>query len=116
MTGGMSMVATNNRGVVYCTVVGETTGVQTFTTRNPDGLVLNDLRSLKAAADAVLRNPIAAAPPETAPEPAPTSPSAGTSSSGAEVVRQLQQLADLHLAGTLSREEFQSAKDRLLAD
>jgi hypothetical protein len=54
MTGGMSRLASNNRGVVYVTVTGEQTRVRTFTTRNPSGTTLTGIRRLKVAADTVL--------------------------------------------------------------
>lgn len=54
MTGGLSLLASNNRGVVYVIVTGERTKVRTFTTRNPSGTTLSSIGSLKAAADSVL--------------------------------------------------------------
>lgn len=98
MTGGASLLAANNRGVVYATVTGEITGIQTFTTRNPDGSLLTGLRRLKAATDMVL------AQRDAAPEP----------SSATGVAEQIEKLAALHAAGALSDEEFAAAKARLL--
>jgi hypothetical protein len=96
MTGGLSLLASNNRGVIYVTVTGEQTNVRTFTTRNPSGTALSSIRSLKAAADAVLAK-------------------AGASAAGgAGDVAQLVQLAELHAAGALSDAEFAAAKARLL--
>lgn len=97
MTGGASLLASNNRGVVYVTVTGEQTKVRTFTTRNPSGTTLTSIRSLEAAADTVLAQTSSA---QTAP---PT-----------DVAAQLKQLADLHGAGALSDSEFTAAKARLL--
>jgi hypothetical protein len=54
LTGGVSLLASNNRGVVYVTVTGEQTKVRTFTTRNPSGTVLSSIRSLEAAADSAI--------------------------------------------------------------
>lgn len=102
LTGGASLLASNNRGVVYVTVTGEKSGVRTFTTRNPDGHVLSSIRSLKAAVDALLESSGASASPSTASAP---------SGSFAE---QLKQLAELHAAGALSDAEFTAAKQRLL--
>lgn len=50
LTGGISLVASNNRGVVYVTVHGERSGLKTHTTRNPPGTLLTGVRTLKAAA------------------------------------------------------------------
>ncbi|MFC5175634.1 SHOCT domain-containing protein [Nocardioides taihuensis] len=95
MTGGLSLLASNNRGVIYVTVTGENTKVRTFTTRNPSGTQLTSIRSLKAAAETVLAQSVGAIP-------------------GGEVSAQLKQLADLHAAGALSADEFAAAKKRLL--
>lgn len=95
MSGGLSLLASNNRGVLYVTVTGEKTKVRTFTTRNPSGTTLSSVRSLKAAADKLLAQSTAAA-------------------AGASEVAQLQQLADLHKSGALSSAEFAAAKKRLL--
>jgi hypothetical protein len=97
-TVGASLLASNNRGVVYAIVTGEQTKVRTFTTRNPSGTILTSIRSLKAAADTVLAR--ASAGPATPP--------------AADVATQLKQLADLHAAEALSDAEFAAAKARLL--
>jgi len=94
MTSGFSLLAANNRGVVYVTVTGEQTKVRTFTTRNPSNAILSSIRSLKAVADSALAR--AGAPP------------------AGDVPAQLKQLADLHAAGALSDAEFAAAKARLL--
>lgn len=94
MTGGLSLLASNNRGVVYVIVTGELTKVRTFTTRNPSGTTLSSIRSLKAAADSVVVQAGAAPDPD--------------------VPAQLKRLADLHAAGALSDAEFVAAKARLL--
>lgn len=98
MTGGLSLAASNNRGVVYVTVTGEQTGVRTFTTRNPSGTTLTSIRSLKSAADSFL-----------------TTGAAAAGDQGPDFATQLQKLADLHAAGALSAEEFKAAKARLLS-
>lgn len=98
MTGGLSLFASNNRGVVYVTVTGEQTNVRTFTTRNPSGTTLTSIRSLKAAADSVI-----------------VDTKATSTASPADVSTQLKQLADLHAAGALSDAEFAAAKARLLS-
>ena len=100
MTGGLSLLASNNRGVVYVTVTGQATKVRTFTTRNPSGTTLSSIRSLKAAADQLLA-------------PGPVASAAGSAPAG-DVAAQLRQLADLHVAGALSDAEFAAAKRRLL--
>lgn len=97
MTGGYSIFASNNRGVVYVTVIGEESGVRTFTTRNPSGLQLSGIRTLSAAAETLLD--VAGSEKQT-----------GTVSD----VTQLQQLAQLYETGALSESEFQVAKKRLL--
>lgn len=94
MTGGLSLGASNNRGVLYTTLTGENTGIKTFTVRNPDGYILTDVRTLKAAADQVLARQ-EAAPLE-------------------DVAERLQKLADLHASGALTAAEFAAAKARLL--
>lgn len=101
-TGGLSLLASNNRGVVYVTVTGHRTAVRTFTTRNPSGTVLSSIRALKAAADVVL----AAAQPQA---------SVASAASAESLPAQLQKLADLRESGVLSQEEFAAAKARLLA-
>ncbi|WP_205472385.1 SHOCT domain-containing protein [Nocardioides sp. SYSU D00038] len=120
-TGGMSLFAANNRGVIYVTVVGDKTGVRTYTTRNPDGHVLTAIRSLKVAGDAVIAQTNAApAPPPAAPAPGPSTtaaaPAPPASSSEPTLPAQLRQLAELLEAGVLTREEFDAAKARLLAE
>jgi hypothetical protein len=110
-----SILAANNRGVVYVTVVGESSGLLTFTTRNPSGAVLTAIRSLKVAADVVIAHPNAVG--RTVPATAAAldaSPRAETSSNEPNPAKQLRQLADLLEAGALSREEFDAAKARLL--
>jgi len=97
MTGGMSLLASNNRGVVYVTLTGEQTKVRTFTTRNPSGTTLSGIRTLKAAADTVIAER-----------------SLSASGSDTTDVAQLKQLADLHAAGALTDVEFAAAKRRLL--
>ncbi len=99
MTGGASLLASNNRGVVYVTVTGEHSNVRTYTTRNPSGTQLTGIRSLKSAADTVLAE---AARPMA-------------EGGGANEVAQLQQLAELHKSGALSEAEFVAAKKRLLS-
>jgi hypothetical protein len=98
LTGGVSLLASNNRGVVYVTVAGERTNVRTYTTRNPSGTTLTTIRSLKAAADNVIS--------QTSASPA--------QQGGADHVSQLKQLAELHQAGALTDAEFAAAKARLL--
>lgn len=97
-TGGLSVLASNNRGVVYVTVTGEKTGVKTYTTQNPESGLLSEVRSLKAAADGLL---------------APT-PGNEPEYTDAGIAAQLQQLSDLHASGALSADEFAAAKTRLL--
>lgn len=99
LTGGLSLAASNNRGVIYVTVTGEQTKVRTFTTRNPSGTTLSGIRALKAAAEAL------SAQAKTVPP----------SSTAASVPAQLQQLADLRAAGALTDAEFAAAKARLLS-
>ena len=89
LTGGVSLLASNNRGVVYVTVTGERTNVRTFTTRNPSATTLSSIRSLKAAADSVI---------------AQASPSTATQGE-VDHVAQLKQLAELHQAGALTDTE-----------
>ena len=98
MTGGLSLMASNNRGVCYVTVTGEKSGVRTYTTKNPMNTQLTSLRSLKAAADAVFAQ----------------SSKAPVGTGGTDDVAKLQQLADLHAAGALSDAEFAAAKKRIL--
>jgi hypothetical protein len=98
LTGGLSLAASNNRGVVYVTVTGESSGVRTYTTSNPSGTTLASIRTLKAAADAIVA------------QQRPTPASSGSVSD----VDQLKQLAELHQAGALTDAEFAAAKARLL--
>ncbi|MEV7431844.1 SHOCT domain-containing protein [Nocardioides sp. NPDC092400] len=113
LTGGLSLLASNNRGVVYVTVVGERTNVRTYTTRNPTGTALSTIRSLKAAADAVIaqrhEDPVKPLPVT----PSPAASPAVTSDAAAEVA-QIVKLAELYDAGVLTLEEFRAAKARLL--
>lgn len=95
MTGGLSLLASNNRGVVYVTVTGDRTKVRTFTTRNPSGTTLSSIRSLKAAADSLLARATGA-------------------TATSDIPAQLKQLAELHASGALSDAEFATAKARLL--
>ncbi len=55
--------------------------------------------------------PAPAAPPAPVAPPAPAAPAAG----GDDLLRQLQQLAQLQAAGVLTPEEFSAAKAKLLA-
>lgn len=98
MTGGISLFASNNRGVIYVTVTGEQTNVRTFTTRNPSGTTLTGIRTLKVAADTVISQTVGPL----------------TAGGGASEVAQLKQLAELHAAGALTDDEFAAAKKRLL--
>lgn len=99
-TGGLSLAASNNRGVVYLTLVGDTSGVHTFTTRNPDGFVLDNLRAAKAVGDGVIARTGASTNVPVATE--------------ADLVTQIQALLSMHEQGVLSGEEFAAAKARLL--
>ncbi|PXW33686.1 UNVERIFIED_CONTAM: ribosomal L7/L12-like protein [Williamsia faeni] len=56
-TGGLSLLAANNRGVVYVTVVGQRSGAKTYTSRNPSNMILSSIRTLQAAADNLLTSP-----------------------------------------------------------
>ena len=100
LTGGLSLAASNNRGVLYVTVTGERTGVRTYTTRNPMGVVLSGTRSLAPAADTLV------APP------APAAPAAVVDTS---VAGQLERLTNLLISGALTAEEFAAVKARLLS-
>jgi hypothetical protein len=53
----MSVLASNNRGVIYVTITGERSGSKTYTTKNPENKLLSSIRSLQAAADALLSSP-----------------------------------------------------------
>jgi hypothetical protein len=108
VTGGMSLVASNNRGVVYVTVTGERSGVKTYTTRNPEDKLLSTVRSLQAAADQLLASP----PAVVTPSEEITAPS---TQHHTDVGGQLKTLSDLHASGALSDEEFAAAKTRLLS-
>jgi hypothetical protein len=110
LTGGVSLLASNNRGVVYVTVTGERSKVRTFTTRNPSGTVLSTIRSLKAAADAVIAQSNAAPPPVTVKDvPPPEQPNEGLSQ-----VRRLQALADLFEQGMVTEAEFRVKRQAIL--
>lgn len=98
MTGGASLLAANNRGVVYVTVMGSASGVMSFTTRNPSGMLLTGIRELQAAADMVLSRRA----------------QGEQSGSSSDIAAQLKNLADLRTSGALSEEEFQAAKSRVL--
>lgn len=99
MTGGASLLASNNRGVVYVTVTGDESGVRTYTTRNPSGTTLSSIRRLKAAADVVL---------------AQANSTSNDAAVPVDVATQLKQLVDLHATGALSDTEFAAAKARIL--
>lgn len=60
LTGGMSILAGNNRGVVYVTITGRHSGTKTYTSKNPEDSLLSSVRSLQAASDALLSSPPAA--------------------------------------------------------
>lgn len=55
--GPLSLLAGNNRGVIYVTVTGERSGSKTYTTKNPEDKLLSSIRTLKAAADTLLASP-----------------------------------------------------------
>ena len=107
VTGGMSILASNNRGVCYVTVIGQRSGTQTYTSKNPENRLLSSIRSLQAAADHLLKSPpaVVSAPPKNS--------SATTPQSG-EVATQLKMLAELHATGALADDEFAAAKARIL--
>ncbi|MYR08955.1 hypothetical protein GTV32_22740 [Gordonia sp. SID5947] len=96
-SGGYSLLASNNRGVLYVTVTGVDTGSRTYTTRNPSGALLTSVRALKAAADACQNRG--------------TPPPAAASD---DLTAQLTRLAELHASGALSDAEFADAKRHLL--
>lgn len=107
-TGGISLLASNNRGVLYVTVTGQRSGAKTYTSKNPENRLLTIVRSLQAAADQLL-----ASPPTTA---APSRQPSGTDTpKGSDIGTQLKTLADLHASGALSDSEFAAAKARLLS-
>jgi hypothetical protein len=99
VTGGMSVLASNNRGVIYVTITGERSGTKTYTTRNPDDRTLSSIRSLQAAADTLLASQSAVV---TASDEASTT----TTQRNGDVATQLKMLAELHATGALSDEEF----------
>lgn len=104
MTSGVSLLASNNRGVIYVTVAGEGSGTKTYTTRNPDDKLLTTVRTLQSAADRLL------VAHDVAVGAGPLS-----SQTGGDVAGQLKTLAELHASGALSDDEFASAKARLLS-
>jgi hypothetical protein len=110
LTGGISLIASNNRGVVYVTVTGEATKVRTFTTRNPSGTLLSSIRSLKAAADAVVAHSI----PRPSPSTAVVTLSEPKPDEGLGDVRRLQALAELLNAGLVSEAEFRIKRQEIL--
>ncbi len=95
---GMSKMASNNRGVCYLTITGESRRVQTFRTTNPSDKVLDNLRSLEAAGRSVLKQQAPLAPTPNAPR----------------AMNQVKKLADLHAAGILTDEEYAAKKADLL--
>jgi hypothetical protein len=108
VTGGMSLVASNNRGVVYVTITGERSGSKTYTTRNPEDKLLSSIRTLQTAADALLASPPAVV--------TKSDEGAATSTQRTyDLATQLKLLAELHATGALSDEEFAAAKARLLS-
>lgn len=107
-TGGISVLASNNRGVVYVTITGERSGAKTYTNKNPENKHLTTIRSLQAAADQLLASSPAAVT-VSAEVSAPTTQQTG------DVATQLKTLADLHTSGALSDDEFTAAKRRLLS-
>jgi hypothetical protein len=54
-------------------------------------------------------------PPQAPPPPAPPAPAPAAPAAGPALVDQLKQLSDLKTAGALSDEEFEAAKQKLLA-
>ena len=100
-SGGYSLAASNNRGVLYVTVTGRKTSTRTFTTRNPSNAVLSSVRAIKAVADGIHAH-----------NPAPRSTVAPTPAS--DLASQLDKLVQLHTTGALTDEEFANAKRRLL--
>lgn len=97
VTGGVSALASNNRGVAYLTVVGESTGTKTFTVQNPPSNVLSTLRSLSAAASGLLSG----VRDEGRSSPSPA----------AEEIRALAALRD---QGILTEVEFETKKRQIL--
>ncbi len=107
-TGGMSLLAGNNRGVVYVTITGAWSGTKTYTSRNPDDRTLSSIRSLQAAAESLLAAPSAV-------DSAAGESAAMTKRQDTDIATQLKTLADLHNTGALSDDEFAAAKARLLS-
>lgn len=101
-TGGLSLLAANNRGVLYVTVTGKSRGSRTYTTKNPSDRLLKTARTLQSAAQSVL-----------AEHNTPT-PAAATPVTGGDVATQLKTLAELHASGALTDDEFTAAKAQLL--
>lgn len=98
-TGGLSLAAGNNRGVSYITVTGERTGVKTYSQKNPQNHILDDHRTLKAAADSLLKSSGQQAPQAPPPD---------------SVIEQIKKLGELHAAGVLTDDEFAAKKKDLL--
>lgn len=105
-TGGMSMLASNNRGVIYVTITGAISGTKTYTTKNPEDNFLSTIRTLQSAADQLLASQ---------PLPASAGLNPSPSQQGSDVATQLKMLAELHASGALSDDEFVAAKARLLS-
>lgn len=108
-TGGLSVLASNNRGVLYVTVTGELSGSKTYTSKNPENKLLSSVRSLQATADQLLASPH----PPTAADG--NTGGAAAAQPAVDVASQLKTLAELHASGALSDEEFAAAKARLLS-
>jgi len=108
-TGGLSLLASNNRGVLYVTVTGELSGSKTYTSKNPENKLLSSVRSLQATADQLLASPH----PPTAADG--NTGGAAAAQPAVDVASQLKTLAELHASGALSDEEFAAAKARLLS-
>jgi ribosomal protein L7/L12 len=108
VTGGMSVLASNNRGVIYVTITGERSGTKTYTTKNPENKLLSTIRSLQTAADHLLASPSAVVT-------ASDEDSATATQRNDGVAAQLKMLAELHASGALSDEEFATAKARVLS-
>ena len=108
ITGGMSLVASNNRGVIYVTIIGERSGTKTYTSKNPEDKLLSTIRSLQAVADHLLASPSAVVTDSD-------EGSATAAQRNNDVATQLKTLAELHATGALSDDEFAAAKARLLS-
>jgi hypothetical protein len=108
VTGGMSVLASNNRGVVYVTITGERSGVKTYTTKNPENKILSSIRSLQAAADHLLAS-------QSNVDTVSDEGSVTTTQRNSDVATQLRMLAEVHASGALSDEEFAAAKARILS-